>query len=106
MRVTDFNTRLNRTDHHITSWVSDGYEAVTKRYDLIFANILAKPLTRLAVDAAPHLNKGGYIIMAGLQDWQRAQVVNAYRLQGLTLVDDICLGRWTCLLMRKGPAYV
>lgn len=52
-------------------------------FDLIVANILARPLMQLAPVMRRHLAPGGSLILSGILDSQRDKVVAAYRTQGL-----------------------
>ena len=54
-------------------------------YDLVFANILARPLCAMARDLAAHLAPGGTAILAGLLGTQARMVLAAHRRQGLVL---------------------
>ena len=51
-------------------------------YDLVFANILARPLVRLAQPIAEALRPGGHAILSGLLHSQSRQVLAAYRSRG------------------------
>jgi len=57
-----------------------------RAYDLILANILARPLVRLAPDIAKLLGTGGRVILSGLLAHQEPQVKAAYAGQRLQLV--------------------
>ena len=75
-------------------------------YDLIFANILASPLCRMAAELSRHLAPGGIAILAGLLDTQARWVLAAHRrhglsLAGLSLRGRIAEDRWTTLLLRR-----
>ena len=70
-------------------------------YDLVFANILARPLIFLAKDIAGEVAPGGDLIMAGLLNRQAARVAAAYRRQGLVLHQRLDRGIWTTLAMRR-----
>ncbi|GEO80450.1 50S ribosomal protein L11 methyltransferase [Pararhodospirillum oryzae] len=72
-------------------------------YDLIFANILARPLCALAHPLSKCLAPGGRVILAGLLTRQAAQVLSAYRRQGLVLERRLVLGAWTTLVLRHPP---
>jgi len=52
-------------------------------FDLIVANILARPLMQLAPAMRRHLALGGSLILSGILDSQRDKVLAAYRTQGL-----------------------
>lgn len=66
-------------------------------YDLVLANILAKPLVGLAPEIAKLVSKGGRIILSGLLTHQEPQVKAAYAGQGLTLIHRRRLNGWSTL---------
>ncbi|MEO1492896.1 MAG: 50S ribosomal protein L11 methyltransferase [Pseudomonadota bacterium] len=74
-------------------------------YDLVFANILAAPLKRMAPQIAHHLAPGGFAILSGLLTAQTTGVEAWYRGHGLIAVDRVTLGEWTSLLMRRIEKY-
>ena len=53
------------------------------RYDLIVANILARPLRAMAPDIARALAPGGRLVLAGLLQQQACRVWSAYSARGL-----------------------
>jgi ribosomal protein L11 methyltransferase len=69
-------------------------------YDLVLANILARPLCLMARPLAAHLAPGGTVILAGLLGSQARQVLAAHRRQGLRLEAVIAEGPWTTLVLR------
>jgi ribosomal protein L11 methyltransferase len=71
-------------------------------YDLVFANILARPLCLMAWPLAAHLAPGGTAILAGLLVGQARQVLVAHRRRGLRLEVVISEGPWTTLVLRAG----
>ena len=99
------NARLNGVAPYITTVHAAGARArsVTRHgpYDLIFANILLGPLTRLAVPirrlAAPHAR----IVLSGLLPSHANAVLSAYRAQGLVLERRIPLEGWVSLVLRR-----
>ncbi|WP_191085277.1 50S ribosomal protein L11 methyltransferase [Roseococcus microcysteis] len=70
-------------------------------YDLVFANILARPLCAMAKELAQHLAPGGRAILAGLLDSQVRMVLAAHRRQGLVLERRISLTPWSTLVLRR-----
>jgi ribosomal protein L11 methyltransferase len=71
-------------------------------YDLVFANILAMPLRRMAPAVASHMAPGGEVILSGLLNRDVPGVISAYRAQGLQLRARIEIEGWVTLLMQKG----
>ncbi len=72
-------------------------------YDLVFANILARPLAAMAHELAMNLAPGGVAILSGLLCSQERFVLTAHRRHGLWLRDRIRIGAWTTLALQKGP---
>jgi ribosomal protein L11 methyltransferase len=70
-------------------------------FDLVLANILARPLVRLAPAIARHLAPGGRVVLSGLLVEQGPAVLEAYGKQALTLADRIEIGEWLTLVMKK-----
>lgn len=70
-------------------------------YDLICANILARPICRLAPALASVLAPQGRVVLAGLLWWQEAAVLAAYRAHGLPLQFRIALGGWRTLVVGR-----
>ena len=105
VRVTLENARINRLHALIHAEGGDGYNTgiVGEHgpYRLITANILARPLARMAPRLARELAPGGYAVLAGLLARQERHVIQAHRTQGLRLVARIPMGEWTTLVMRR-----
>ncbi len=72
-------------------------------YDLVFANILARPLAAMAQELAVNLAPGGIAILSGLLRSQERFVLTAHRRHGVWLRDRIHMGAWTTLVLQKGP---
>lgn len=73
-------------------------------WDLVLANILARPLAAMAPDLARGLAPGGHAVLSGLLAWQEPFVLARQRRAGLRLVGRIRRGEWTTLLVRRGQA--
>ena len=70
-------------------------------YDLIFANILARPLVGLSSSLSHLTAKGGHVILSGLLTRQEPLVRAAYIGRGLNLVKRIRRDGWSTLVLRK-----
>jgi ribosomal protein L11 methyltransferase len=105
VEVAKRNAAVNRVQQYMTAVVSDGYASEkVKRggpYDLIVANILARPLVKFAPQLALHLEPGGAAVLSGLLASQETQVRTAHQMQGLTFVRRIVHGDWATLILRK-----
>ena len=102
------NARLNGVGACLHPLVSRGVERAELRagapYDLVFANILARPLRRLAPSLAAVVAPGGEAILSGLLAADVPGVLAAWRAQGLFLVERMELEGWASLLLRRGGA--
>ena len=105
VRVTRINAAINGLTGRIRARGGDGYHTPIvgrhKPYRLITANILARPLARMAPQLRRHLKKGGYAVLAGLLNRQERHVIQAHRNQGLRLVARIPVGEWTTLVVKR-----
>ncbi len=70
-------------------------------YDVIVANILAKPLQDMAADIVANLSGDGSLILSGLLDRQEKAVLEAYDKEGMKLAKRYIRGEWHSLMLRK-----
>jgi ribosomal protein L11 methyltransferase len=95
------NMRINGAADRVRVVKSNGFGATALRragpFDLIAANILARPLCRLARGFAAHLAPGGVAVLSGLMTEQEGGVIAAQERQGLRLRRRDRLGDWTVL---------
>jgi ribosomal protein L11 methyltransferase len=71
-------------------------------YDLVFANILARPLVSLAQDIKGALKPGGRAILSGLLRTQERFVRAAYLDRGFRLEFAIRRDAWATLVLQRG----
>jgi ribosomal protein L11 methyltransferase len=72
------------------------------KYDLILANILARPLALMARDLKRTLAPGGIAVLAGLLRRQEPFVLAAHRAQHLSLERRLVIEGWSTLVLRSG----
>jgi len=68
-------------------------------FDLIIANILARPLCQLAPSIAQALTPGGHVVLSGLMRHQEMRVLSRYRALGLSLHSRLRRGDWSTLIL-------
>jgi ribosomal protein L11 methyltransferase len=106
VRVARLNFRRNGIAARVAAIESDGYRnrriAHAAPFDLVFANILARPLALMAPSLARALAPGGTAILSGLLARQERVVLAAHRAQGLVLERRIAVEGWHTLVLRKG----
>lgn len=71
------------------------------QFDLVAANILAKPLRDIARPLARRVTPGGNLILSGLLKTQATELIAVFGKQGLRLMRRFDLGEWSTLAMRK-----
>jgi ribosomal protein L11 methyltransferase len=101
VRAARENMRLNRVSANVEVIKADGVASLRRRgpFDLIFANILLRPLQRFATPLTKLVAPGGCIILSGILRSQANAVIAAYH--GLVLERRIDIDGWTTLIMRK-----
>jgi ribosomal protein L11 methyltransferase len=106
--VARANARLNGVSPRLRLYVGSGVRHALadrpKHFDLVFANILAKPLRRLAPALGRVLARGGTLILSGLLGRDVPGVLSAYAAQGLRLERRLELEGWVALVLRRGGA--
>ena len=104
VRVARENAVINGLRRQMRCSLATGWQPGARRnrpYDLVFANILARPLCAMAQALSQNLSPGGTAILAGLLDWQANMVLAAHRRVGLVLDRSVHEGAWRTLILRK-----
>lgn len=103
--VTLQNAADNGLSDRICAAAGNGYNnpvvSQMAPYDLIFSNILARPLIEMAPALAAHLTPGGFAVLSGFTGEQTDWVLDAYRKQGLQLVETISDDNWRAAIVEK-----
>lgn len=71
------------------------------RFDLVFANILMRPLIRLSPEVVRSIRPGGNLILSGILEEQEPLIRAAYQGRGLVFVRRSRLEGWSTLTFRK-----
>lgn len=103
VRRTRLNTKLNACERNYNVICSVGFQnpKTHQEYDLCFANILAKPLMRLAPEMQRYIKTNGYIITSGLLDKQAPMVIQAYKICGFVVDSKISIQGWQSIVFRR-----
>ncbi|TDR93007.1 50S ribosomal protein L11 methyltransferase [Enterovirga rhinocerotis] len=106
IEVARANARLNGIAPHLSFYVGPGTRHALAgrpgRFDLVFANILARPLARLARPIARVLASNGTLVLSGLLERDVPGILAAYRTQGLALRRQSVREGWATLVLRRG----
>ena len=103
--VAKMNIIANGLDQNIQCFEASGFaheQIKTKNpFDLIFANILLAPLLGLATDISKYSLSGGYVVLSGILSEQAELVVKKYTGVGFSLSNQIEIGEWVTIILRK-----
>jgi ribosomal protein L11 methyltransferase len=100
--IAKINARQNQVAPRVRVIAGDGARYIAQQqFDLVFANILMRPLIRLAPKLAPAVAAGGNLILSGLLRTQVPLVREAYGSRGLILDKQIPREAWMTLVWRK-----
>ncbi len=99
------NARKNAVSGYMSVVTAPGLDhpLIRKRapYDLITANILARPLIAMAQQIGRNIASGGYAVLSGITRDQAARVVAAFRAAGFARYRDVTIGEWVTLTLRR-----
>ena len=105
IRIAHENRKNNKAGRKLKLLHARGAGHATIRagapYDLVLANILAKPLVGLAPEIARLVAPGGRVILSGLLTHQEPQVKAAYAGRGFTLKHRRRLNGWSTLVYQR-----
>ena len=103
VRIAAENAALNRARARFV--LADGLAhpaiAAAAPFDLVFANILARPLVRLAPAITAALAPGGVAVLSGLLRGQERLVRAAYVARGMRLERRLHEDAWATLILRR-----
>ena len=104
-RVAAENVRLNQVTEYVETRTAPGFHhpifAMRAPFDLIVANILARPLMSLAPEMAKYIAPGGSIILSGILERQRNAVLAAYCGQKFRHVRTLAREGWVTLHLKR-----
>jgi len=105
VRIAGENCRLNGVHGRVATATAAGLShpqiAARKPFDLIVANILARPLLGLARAIEAHLSTDGTLVLSGLRPSDRRRIVARYRAAGLKLADTHLRDGWLTLTFER-----
>ncbi len=107
LRLNHVNTvDINMAAHGVAAITSNGFEdeAIVSNgpFDLIVANILAKPLRQLAPEIVDNLAPNGKLILSGLLKEQDASVRSSYEVIGMHVSSTFPINEWQTLVLSRG----
>ena len=100
--IAAINARQNEVANRVRVIAGDGARYIAQQqFDLVFANILMRPLIKLAPTLVQAVEPGGTLILSGLLQVQAPLVREAYANRGLVLEQQIPKEAWMTLVWKK-----
>ena len=99
--VTELHAKSNNVSLEL--FVMDGVDALgsDRKYDIILANILARPLLEMAESISVLLRGGGIVILSGFLENQLVEILSKYISCGLSKVRHVITDNWVTLVLSK-----
>lgn len=99
------NLKVNDVAPRVKIMVANGIRRPTIRrdggYDLVFANILMKPLVKLSRDLCQSVKPGGHLVLSGLLSTQEPTIKGVFEQRGMVLVDRYRQDVWSALTYKR-----
>ncbi len=99
------NCRKNGAANAVSLAVGDGHKPALAYarapFDLVVANILAKPLLKLAPRLRELTRRGGVLILSGLLSGQAREILARYSATGFRLIERRDLEGWATLTLKR-----
>jgi ribosomal protein L11 methyltransferase len=103
-RVALENMKINGVGNQVRAITAAGFHspeiARAAPYELIVANILARPLMKMAPAIRHALAPGGSVILSGILATQRWKVLSAFNDQGMAHIRTLWRNGWVTIHLR------
>jgi ribosomal protein L11 methyltransferase len=103
--VARSNVELNQAAGLVHCVTATGFHhpafATLGPFELVVANILARPLMKLAPEMVRHVAPGGSLVLSGILERQRRAVLAAYVGQGFRHVATLHREGWSTLHLKR-----
>lgn len=103
IKIASGNFTLNNVSKYITpiiaAGISDKQILGHNPFDLIVANILAKPLIELAKDIKNIIHSNSYVILSGILNTQTNDVIAEYSKHNFKIIEILEKEEWVALIL-------
>ena len=95
------NAQINKIDDKVSFEVGDLTEVVSGKYDIICANIVADVVIRLLPDAKEFMTDNGRLIISGIIDLRKDDILKAVGENGFKVIDEKYKDNWCAFVLQK-----
>lgn len=99
LKVARKNVRLNNVSRKVTI-TAKSLENIKSKFSVIFANIIAEELVRIAHLLKARIEKKGFLILSGILQERVEEVKIAYKRSGFRIFKAYTKGEWVCLVFQ------
>lgn len=98
------NAQINRIEDKTEFFVGDLAEKVSGKYDVICANIVADVIIRLLPDAKKYMKDDAVLIISGIIDIRKDDVLPAVAENGFTVIEEHYKDNWCAFVLKAGAS--
>lgn len=100
------NAEINNISDKTEFIVGDLADKVTGKYNIVCANIVADVIIKLLPDVAQFMEKDGILIVSGIIDIRKDDVLSAVEQNGFEIVNEAYRDNWCAFVLKtKGEIY-
>lgn len=94
------NAEINGISDKVKFIVGDLADKVTGKYDIICANIVADVIIRLLASVRKFMNDGSYIVVSGIIDMRKQEVLKAAEENGFIVCEEKYRENWCAFVLK------
>jgi ribosomal protein L11 methyltransferase len=96
------NSKLNNVEDRIEIIEGTINDVKKEDFDIVVANIQKNILIVLAEDIMKKVKSNGVVILAGLLDKDKSEVIKHYQLIGFKHLESVSMDEWIAMVMARG----
>ena len=95
------NAEINNLANKTEFFVGDLADKVSGKYNIVCANIVADVIIRLLPDVGQFMEEDGILIISGIIDIRKEDVLNAVKQNNFTIVEEAYRDNWCAFTLKK-----
>jgi len=95
------NAEINNLADKTEFFVGDLADKVSGKYNIVCANIVADVIIRLLPDVGHFMEEDGILIISGIIDIRKEDVLSAIKQNGFTIIEEAYRENWCAFTLKK-----
>lgn len=95
------NAEINNLTNKTEFFVGDLADKVSGKYNIVCANIVADVIIRLLPNVGQFMEEDGILIISGIIDIRKDDVLNAIKQNGFTITEEAYRENWCAFTLKK-----